>query len=333
MDTSSAASEVEGLLVRLRQAQDRAGPEVKEWLAKGQELRDAVREVANSSSGSWVGWHSRMYYADFREPPVQDSWDTEWGGHHGFSNLWQERSQDEVQAEVERRAQLGLADLAAGADRVREICEPLQEDTLTVLSPILDLAGLEQERKLLDKIEDIDWIVSPANFMEAIRPTQIMSRDTAALHQGMQAPLHLNVEVAIVSNTSTLSTSRDFLRDAIRICRQVQTKLRATAATPGAKVEDAGITSSARLRRQLQRRSWALFALLALAVVAAVVAALSELDPDRLTSAALIVGGALALAGLYALLVNRAHAVRALVAAGAIGGAVAAVDQFLSHFE
>ncbi|MGH2744273.1 MAG: hypothetical protein ACRDLY_09715 [Thermoleophilaceae bacterium] len=333
MDFVGPLAEVENLIAALEAAEARVMDDIDDGLKRGDRLREAVRFVGLASSGSWVGWHSRMYYGDYEEPPVNNSWDSEWGGLHGFSDLWRERTHAEVQSEVERRAGLTLADLATTADRVREVCQPLQREVLTVLSPICDLAGLETEAGLLKKLEEIDRIVSPANYIRAIAPNQLMSRDTQALNQGMQAPIHMDVDAAIVSNRSTLGISEKFLHDGIRLARQVRTKLRAARRTGDVPASSGQGVEATALRRQLQVRSIALFTLLAVAVVAGAVLAVRELRHDRLASASVMVGVALALAALYAVLVDRSHAVRALVLAAAVGGAVATVDQLLSHFE
>ena len=45
-----------------------------------------------------------MYFRDFEEPPVNASWNTEWGGVYGYDDGWRESSVDEIQCEAERRA-------------------------------------------------------------------------------------------------------------------------------------------------------------------------------------------------------------------------------------
>ena len=240
--TSQFLPDIERVLAAIEAAQAQVSGDIKDGVEQGDRLRDAARKVGDSSSGSWVGWHSRMYYGDYQEPPVAESWDTEWGGLRGFSDRWQERSLDEVQRAIEERAEARLADTSRSADRVREVCEPLQKELVTVLSPVCDLAGLAKEAELLGKLEKVDWIVSPGTFIRAATPT-VWSRDSRALSQGVQAPLHLNVEAAIVSNTTTLTTSHDFLSDAIRLGRQVRTKLKASPSegtSPRVAVGEAG---------------------------------------------------------------------------------------------
>jgi hypothetical protein len=84
------------------------------------------------------------------------------------------------------------------------------------------------------------------------------------------------------------------------------------------------------LRRQLRHLSVALFLLLSLAVVVGLVAVLRFVDLRTLLQAAVVVGGAALVAGLYALLVDRRHAIRALGVAAGAAGAIAAVDQLLA---
>jgi hypothetical protein len=320
-------TEIEETLTLLQEKRDAIRQDVEDGLSRGGQLREAARKIGESSSGSWVGWHSRMYYRDFREPPVAETWDTEWGGIHGVSDAWKEKSLPEIQGAVEGLAATTLADLAATADRVRETCQPIQQELLTVLTPICDLAGFQREAEMLGEMESIDWIVSPSNLVQAMAPQHMMSRDSVALHQGLQAPLHLNVEAAVVSNTGTLATSRDFLDSATRLARQIRTKL---AARSNDQV-DGGVLQAVAdpdTAKQLRRRSFALFVLLTLATAGGVFVGLRRVD-NHVLIAAILVAGVLFIAGVFALLINRGHAIRALAIAGGVVGAVAAVEQLL----
>lgn len=329
MNSEPLLEEVRRIIRDLEQARTEVSGDITRGLEIGQQLRDACREISNGSSDSWIGWHSRMYYGNFEQPPVHLSWDAEWGGLNGIPEGWRELTLREVQAEAERRARVSISEVSAVADRVRLACQPLREEVLAVISPVCDLGGLEKEAKLLEKIEEIDWITSPSNFIQALAPNQMWSRDTHAMSQGMQPPLHLNVEATIVSNTSTIARARDFLTDAVRLARQVKTKLEASGST--AQFVAGSQSDDAVLRRRLRRRSVALFGLLSVGVVLGLVWVLRQYDLGTVADAAIIVGGAIAVAALYGLLVDRSHALRALAAAGGAAGAIAAVDQLLAH--
>jgi hypothetical protein len=332
MDWSQILPEVERVLGAVEDAQPKVAGDLKEGLKQGDLLRDAARSIGDSSSSSWVGWHSRMYYGNYDEPPVADSWNTEWGGLGHFSDRWKERSLPEVQRAIEDRAGVRLADTAHCADRVREVCQPLQQELVTVLSPVCDLAGFAKEAELMAKLEKIDWIVSPEKFVRVMAPGNVMSRDTQALGQGLQAPLHLEVMAAIATNTSTLTASKEFLTYAIRLARQVRTKLKAMPT--GELVETPAVAEAGnpRMQRQLRQRSLGLFAVLAIGVVVGEIWLLRTVGHGRLAAAGIAIAGTLVVGGIYAWLVDRSHALWAFAAGAGVLGAIAALDQILGHF-
>ena len=332
--------QVDNVLVEIETAQHELKSDLQTGFTLGQRLRDACSQIAMASSNSWAGWHSRMYYGNWDEPPVHETWDIEWGGLNGYADEWHECSQREVQDAVEARAGTSLAVLAAAADRVRERCQDLHAELVTALSPICDLPGFGREAEMLAKIDGIMWIRSPSDFIRALSPKEYSSRDTRALRQGLQAPLHLNVETAIVSNTTTLKVCEDFLRDALRVARQARTKLAAELERPRGTPPQEILASDANhvatgeqdLARRLRAVTWVLFLVLALAVVAGMTYVVHRFNPSSLAEAALIAAGALLVLGLYAVLLDRNHAKRALVVAVTAATAIAALDQLLAHF-
>ncbi|UWI56810.1 hypothetical protein [Xanthomonas oryzae] len=61
----------------------------------------AVSNVSRSFSGSWLGYHSRVYYQDFQTPPPGAHFSQEWGlkdtfGDMGSVGHWVEYSFDVV---------------------------------------------------------------------------------------------------------------------------------------------------------------------------------------------------------------------------------------------
>jgi hypothetical protein len=326
-------AEVEELIRKLEEAQGRLTPRIKEGFALGKRLRDEARRIGEAASDSWIGYHSRMYYGDLTGPPPPErSWDADWGGIYGIPDGWKAWSVQEIQQLVEERAGLTLGDLAAVADEVREECEPLQREALTVLSPASDLVGGDRERALLEKIDGLTWIVPPDKYVQAIAPKHMLTRDMQAMSQGLQAPSHLAVETAIVSNTATLATCRDFLLDALQAAKQMRTKL--AQPVPVARQESGGTPDPALAgyRRRARILGLVLFLLLVAALAVGTIFLLRRILEHRLAAAAVIVAAGAIAAGLYALLVDREHARRAAGVAVAVGGAIAVVDQLLGHF-
>ncbi len=44
-----------------------------------QELEEAASKIGKAWSGSWLGYHSRVYYRDFQSPPPGARFSQEWG--------------------------------------------------------------------------------------------------------------------------------------------------------------------------------------------------------------------------------------------------------------
>ena len=86
-------------------------------------LRAAVAEVGRSFSGSWLGYHSRVYYEDYQTPPPGAHFSQEWGlmdtlGSLGSVGHWREYPFDEVKQRVLHLAgnpDLSAATAASGA--------------------------------------------------------------------------------------------------------------------------------------------------------------------------------------------------------------------------
>jgi hypothetical protein len=326
-------ADVEELIRKLEDAQGRLTPRIKEGFDLGQRLREEAKRIGEAASDSWIGYHSRMYYGDLTAPPPPErSWDADWGGIYGIPDGWKDWSVQEIQQLVEERAGLTLRELAAVADEVREECQPLQREALTVLSPASDLVGGDRERALLEKIEGLTWIISPDNLVRAIAPNHMLTRDMQAMSQGLQAPSHIAVETGIASNTSTLATCRDFLLDALQAAKQMRTKLAQPVQVARQESGGAPDAALAGYRRRARVLGLVLLLLLVTALAAGTIFVLQRILEHRLAAAAVIVGAGAIAALLYALLVDREHARRAAGVAIAVGGAIAVVDQLLGHF-
>ena len=64
------------------------------------ELYDATGRIRRAWSGSFAGWHGRMYFHDFQIPTVQEQFNGEWGGIHGIPDGWEEKQAEEVEAKI-----------------------------------------------------------------------------------------------------------------------------------------------------------------------------------------------------------------------------------------
>ena len=71
-------------------------------------LIEVSNNIGNSWSGSWFGYHSRVYYEDFQTPPSGAAFSQEWGLEEAFSmgsrGHWREYQFDAVIALIHKKA-------------------------------------------------------------------------------------------------------------------------------------------------------------------------------------------------------------------------------------
>src|SRR6187431_1427955 len=72
-----AINELETATQKLEKARGRLKPSRIERQAKA--LEEEANIIATSFCGSWFGYHSRIYYKDFKIPPPGAHFSREWG--------------------------------------------------------------------------------------------------------------------------------------------------------------------------------------------------------------------------------------------------------------
>lgn len=163
-------------------------------------LEDAARTVGRSFSGSWQGYHSRVYYADLLPPPPGAHFSQEWGLMDNYGSSlgsrgdWREYDAEDVKTHI--RTLAGEPDLDAAqteAETASKTFESAQAEIVSILQNELDeqadefLSNLKREAEELHPMSafDVAQHLSPKG--------QIMTRDTITLGQGTQVPPHMSI--------------------------------------------------------------------------------------------------------------------------------------------
>lgn len=161
-------------------------------------IEKAAREVGRSFSGSWQGYHSRVYYSGFSPPPAGAHFSQEWGlmstfGSDGSYGDWEEFTPEDVKAHIRRLAGDASIDHAhevAGA--ASRTFDDAKADIVSIIQSELEeredgfLSGLKDE---IEKLETL----SVGEVVDRISPKgQIMTRDTIVIGQGTQLPPHMS---------------------------------------------------------------------------------------------------------------------------------------------
>lgn len=157
-------------------------------------------------SGSWLGYHSRVYIENFEPRNPGDRFDANWGFRRMISNgtrgRWVEYSEDDVKARF--REQTGfypggpLHTLTASVERV---FGQLKNDALGILNFLLSVSddidhALKVDR---DEVRELDARNLPRKIIEIMRPSQTMTRDAVAIQEGFVPPPHIQLYADFLS--------------------------------------------------------------------------------------------------------------------------------------
>jgi hypothetical protein len=174
-------------------------------------LEKAANEVNRSFSGSWLGYHSCVYYADLLPAPPGANFSQEWGlkklfgSDMGSRGNWREFDPEDVKARIYHKAGEPDLDASREAAVIAQKCfNSSKSEILSILTNELD----ERADGFLGKLKDDLAKLKPMSKGDVARhwyPNgQIMTRDMVALGQGTRVPPHIDplAEVAAIRHSS-----------------------------------------------------------------------------------------------------------------------------------
>lgn len=162
-----------------------------------EKLIDVASRFGKSWSGSWLGYHSRVYYENFQAPPPGAVFSQEWGFKDAFDmgsrGAWREYLFDDVVSAIEQDA--GAPELGDYIEKSKSVTEALDEAKSSALSLIHSSLNLDDKFSIgiVEKIEAAK-ILDEDDFIKYWKPSrQMMSRDMTAIEKGLMVPPHLSV--------------------------------------------------------------------------------------------------------------------------------------------
>jgi predicted nucleotide-binding protein len=167
-------------------------------------IEAVVTEVGRSFSGSWLGYHSRVYYADLAPTPPGAHFSQEWGLGSRLSSLgsrgdWQEFDPEEVKSYIYQTA--GNPDLTE-AKKLAGDSVALFDSAKSDIMSILENELADKPDGFLAKLKAELESLEPASSWEVkqrLSPKgQIMTRDTIVLGQGNKIPPHIDVAAEVI---------------------------------------------------------------------------------------------------------------------------------------
>lgn len=171
-------------------------------------LKEAADTVGRAWSGSWLGYHSRVYYNNLQSVPAGARFSKEWGfkDTYTFSEThgdWAEYEFDTViEAVRELAGNPDIDKLQAEAEKTNEFFEEAQARLLSLFSPVQEeLINDQYFKELVDKVKKLK-VLSFSEIIQYFRPSgQQMSRDMTAIQAGLHTPPHIHIlaQVALIS--------------------------------------------------------------------------------------------------------------------------------------
>lgn len=164
---------------------------IENIINKCKRIEEAFYKINKSWSGSFVGYHGKMYYKNFEEPDIKNTFSKEWGGIYKIPDGWSERTEEEIITKIYNIIGniFTFEELESDIGNIIKEIELIRKDNLIQLSTIINSNDIE-ERKIYDKIENINLDISINSYINELIPSKIGSRDRKAIYQGIYIPVH-----------------------------------------------------------------------------------------------------------------------------------------------
>lgn len=206
-------------------------------------VQRACEEAHKGFCGSWLGHHSRVYYAELHAPPPGAHFSAEWGMDsafgHGTVGDWREYDGHQLIAHFESAA--GKPSFEKIGESFKGVGDPLdnlREELLSILDACLAKSDDEYLKKLKEQAEN----ARPKSFRACVdkyRPTgQFMSRDMVAVSAGQQIPPHFQVMAQVDAYRAAFDVADSIARIAKRTAAHFskKEKTRGIASKQGNKI-------------------------------------------------------------------------------------------------
>jgi len=197
--------------------------DVERYLEKGkvfdysgvESLLEAHKIAAKAWSGSWIGYHSRIYYDQLRVPQPGHHFSSEWGLKdvfgQGTNGPWVEYDYDQVyQAILEMAGNPDIEGVEGfrkeGASLFNRVTQALE----IILTVQAESSGEVFYKTLNEEIRSIH-LLREADFIKHVRPKNHSTRDSLALSQGILTPPHISLWARCLASKSPITACENVL--------------------------------------------------------------------------------------------------------------------------
>jgi predicted nucleotide-binding protein len=162
-------------------------------------LSDAATNLGKAWSGSWFGYHSRVYYENLVPVPTGAYFSMADGLQRSFSSEtignWIEYKFDDLIYDIKQTA--GVTDLQPLVNKSKEVAEIFEGIRFELLSLLTPIANKYKEDTVIENIIDTikkQKIPSYRDYLTVVKPKgQFISRDNNAIQAGLEIPAHYSI--------------------------------------------------------------------------------------------------------------------------------------------
>ncbi|MCI4031467.1 TIR domain-containing protein [Dickeya dianthicola] len=216
--------------LELQKIADKLTPYENNKIDEVDRLITVIEKISKSFSGSWLGYHSRVYYRGFNPPPAGAVFSPEWGLMDVFSmgsvGDWVEYQHDYVIKYINHESKnIGLKEFINESNKANAVFDVCKSDALSIIYSNKNTLG--EDKFLTDLIEKIEKInvIFENQFISFCRPHgQLMSRDMNALTNGVQTPPHIAVLCKAMSIKAPYTSCEELRSNLIRLANHIKNK-------------------------------------------------------------------------------------------------------------
>ncbi len=164
-----------------------------------------ANRVGQAWSGSWIGYHSLVYFRNFERPPTGTYFDKEFGlGHFSSSDRnWLEFSIDQVREKIkEGLSQESLKHVVKTCD----MCKKAFDKNKFSIHSIFQTLDSSNGDSILDQLGSrVNQLSEFSQSNRTRAPSQSITRDSIAMQQGIWMPPHIEALIFVESTQFYLS--------------------------------------------------------------------------------------------------------------------------------
>lgn len=193
-----------------------------------EKLGEACSRVELSWSGSFAGWHGKMYYRNFQIPSIHERFSGAWGGVKRIPDGWEEKQPEEVRVKIEELIgdNFSAEKFEDAIRKLKEEAKRFKDEIIVTFSSVIFDSNTAKEKDLFTQIENFKFGRTKEEYINDRLPKTIMSRDTEALAQGIYLASWLYYEGVALEGENTYEAINNFFDLLDRLIRRLEMKIK-----------------------------------------------------------------------------------------------------------